>query len=222
MGEAKTKSSRMPSYTLKYFNARGRAEVTRMLFAQAGVAYEDIRYELPFGNPEEWQKVKPTIRFEKLPVLEIDGEPMTQSLAIAYYLAREFGLAGSNALEEGRSYEAFFSAQDLMEAAWKTKMEKDEARQEEMKKNYMEKEMPRLLTALETLLGDRDYFVSSGVTIGDFNVFLVTDGLVRLSKEHEKLVGVLEKFPKLSAHRARVAALPNIAAWLAKRPETPM
>lgn len=33
----------MPTYKLMYFDARGRAEVARLLFAQAGVEYEDCR-----------------------------------------------------------------------------------------------------------------------------------------------------------------------------------
>ena len=33
----------MPSYKLIYFNARGRGEMTRLMFAAAGVKYEDCR-----------------------------------------------------------------------------------------------------------------------------------------------------------------------------------
>jgi len=35
----------MPSYKLTYFNATGRAEVARMLFAVAGEKYEDKRIQ---------------------------------------------------------------------------------------------------------------------------------------------------------------------------------
>ncbi|EDV18623.1 uncharacterized protein TRIADDRAFT_34904 [Trichoplax adhaerens] len=43
----------MPNYKLIYFNSRGRAEVTRYLFAAAGVEYEDVRV-----TGEEWAKIK--------------------------------------------------------------------------------------------------------------------------------------------------------------------
>lgn len=43
----------MPAYKLHYFNSRGRAEPSRLIFAAAGVQYQDIRY-----TPEEWQKIK--------------------------------------------------------------------------------------------------------------------------------------------------------------------
>jgi hypothetical protein len=39
----------MPHYKLYYFNARGNAEVVRLVFAQAGVEYEDIRL-----TSEQW------------------------------------------------------------------------------------------------------------------------------------------------------------------------
>ena len=45
----------MPTYKLTYFKGRGRAEVTRQLFALKGIKYEDIR--LDFGDP--WTDFKP-------------------------------------------------------------------------------------------------------------------------------------------------------------------
>ena len=44
----------MPSYKLYYFPGRGRAELSRFVFAQAGVQYEDERVQ-----GEEWGKLKP-------------------------------------------------------------------------------------------------------------------------------------------------------------------
>jgi len=41
----------MSSYKLYYFNARAGGEPIRIIFAQAGVKYEDVRFER-----EEWAK----------------------------------------------------------------------------------------------------------------------------------------------------------------------
>jgi hypothetical protein len=43
---------KMVNYTLHYFNGRGRAEISRLIFAAAGVEYTDHRIE-------EWSKAKP-------------------------------------------------------------------------------------------------------------------------------------------------------------------
>ena len=46
----------MSTYKLYYFNARGGAEPIRIIFAQAGVKYEDVRFER-----EQWvQEYKPS------------------------------------------------------------------------------------------------------------------------------------------------------------------
>ena len=43
----------MSTYKLYYFNARGTAEPSRIIFAQAGVKYEDIRFDY---EGEQWAK----------------------------------------------------------------------------------------------------------------------------------------------------------------------
>lgn len=88
----------MPSYTLYYFNSRGRAEICRILFAAAGVQYNDRRI-----GYSEWSNFKSKISGSVVPVLEIDGKTqIPQSMAIARYLAREFGFHGRNNLEMAR------------------------------------------------------------------------------------------------------------------------
>jgi len=51
----KVAHSRNMSYKLTYFSGRGRAELSRMIFAQAGVQYEDVRLERA-----DWQQLKPS------------------------------------------------------------------------------------------------------------------------------------------------------------------
>jgi glutathione S-transferase len=95
----------MVKYKLYYFDARGRAELSRMLFALANVDYEDIRVDA-----DEWVNLKQEMPFGQLPVilflssflayfklvvknkvLETEGgERIAQSMAIARFLARQF------------------------------------------------------------------------------------------------------------------------------------
>ena len=53
----------MVKYKLYYFDARGRAELSRMLFALANVDYEDIRVD-----SDEWVNLKQEMPFGQLPV----------------------------------------------------------------------------------------------------------------------------------------------------------
>ncbi len=43
----------MPAYKLHYFNLRGRAELARLILNQAGVEFEDVRFERA-----EWPALK--------------------------------------------------------------------------------------------------------------------------------------------------------------------
>ena len=51
-------------YSLHYFNSRGRAEATRLIFAQAGEKFEDHRH-----NSDEWAKLKGQMPLGQMPIL---------------------------------------------------------------------------------------------------------------------------------------------------------
>ncbi|XP_055290067.1 hematopoietic prostaglandin D synthase isoform X3 [Moschus berezovskii] len=85
----------MPNYKLIYFNMRGRAEIIRYIFAYLDIKYEDHRIE-----QADWPEIKSTLPFGKIPILEVDGLNLHQSLAIARYLTRNTDLAGKTELEQ--------------------------------------------------------------------------------------------------------------------------
>ncbi|CAI9723148.1 S-crystallin 3-like [Octopus vulgaris] len=88
----------MPSYTLHYFKLRGRAEVCRMLFAAAGVSFNDRRIDY-----SEWNNYRSKMPCNMMPMLEIDNRyEIPQSMAICRYLAREFGFHGRNNIDMAR------------------------------------------------------------------------------------------------------------------------
>ncbi|VDM69938.1 unnamed protein product [Strongylus vulgaris] len=76
----------MVHYKLTYFDGRGAAEVIRQIFVLADEKFEDVRY-----THEEWPKHKSEMPFGQMPVLEIDGQQLAQSHAIARFLAKRFG-----------------------------------------------------------------------------------------------------------------------------------
>lgn len=98
-------SSSSTTYKLIYFNARGLAEVSRMIFKIAGQEFEDYRYPLELKDGQyirpEWDADKPKFTYEKTPVLELDGGKyvIAQSKAIERFLARRFNMLGSNDVE---------------------------------------------------------------------------------------------------------------------------
>nr|AVT42192.1 glutathione S-transferase s3 [Lissorhoptrus oryzophilus] len=70
-----------PKYKLTYFNIPGLAEQIRYIFAYADQEFEDVRI-----NHDQWPELKNKTPFGKVPVLEIDGKPVSQSNAISLTL----------------------------------------------------------------------------------------------------------------------------------------
>nr|CAB3263819.1 glutathione S-transferase 1 [Phallusia mammillata] len=87
----------MPAYKLTYFDVRGLAEMSRYVFAEAGVQYEDVRIK-----SDDWPKLKPSTPFGKMPYLSVDGKEVAHSRAIVRFLGREFRLDGGDSLTAAR------------------------------------------------------------------------------------------------------------------------
>jgi len=68
----------MFSYKLYYFNVRGAGEVSRIIFTQADVKYQDIRFE-----GDQWKnEYKDKMPFGRGPVLEVDRTMIVGSINI--------------------------------------------------------------------------------------------------------------------------------------------
>jgi len=80
-----------PVVKLTYFNLHGKAEHIRLILHAGKVEFEDKRIE----SMEEWGIMKPTTVLGQVPVLNWDGLELVQSNAIARFVAKKVGLAGS-------------------------------------------------------------------------------------------------------------------------------
>ncbi|KAH9508185.1 Glutathione S-transferase 7 [Bulinus truncatus] len=183
-----------------YFDARGRAEVCRIILAAAGQSWDDVRH-----TKETWPTEKPNTPFGQLPVLEIDGKRYAQSIAMANYCAREFdGLQIDQVVQLGN---------DFLSAAVKAFYESDENKKAELLKNLKEVEAPKYLTFFERLLKESGtgYFVGNSLTLADIYVYdliysfskrgqLTTDGYPHL-QELTKIVESNDKIKKYLASR---------------------
>jgi len=203
----------MPSYKLTYFNGRGRAECSRLLFAAAGKAYEDCRVVR-----EEWLKLKPTSKLGQLPELEVDGQKYGQSRAIMYYLAREFGFYPSSNLEQLAVDEVVFVLEDFFNAIVKAmfaKEEEKEAKMKEFKETQLDKHLAMLEKALEGNKA-KGFFVGDKLSVADIATYDCVSGM------KVRFPGCLDSYPLLNGLVDKVGANEGIKAWVAKRPETQM
>lgn len=203
----------MPSYKLTYFNGRGRAEVTRYMFAMNDVEYEDVR--IPMG-PEEWPKIKPTTPFGQLPILEMgDGTQYCQSTAIERLVAKRYSLYGSSDIENLKCDMVVQCAEDMLQAMMKVTTV-SEAEKADYKKKLEEETLPTMLTNLEKMLGSSGLFVGSKISWPDISVAHILTFITVYGINTD-----LSKYEKLSKLKSKVEAQPKIAEWIKKRPETP-
>ena len=200
-----------PQYKLFYFNDRGRGELIRLVFAQAGVDYVDERLD----GGCEWHALQPRTPFGVLPVLEVDGRMLGGSTVIARYVAEKHGVAGSNDFENAFLASIVDADKDLVESFTTYYREKDEARKAELKRQLYEEQVLATLGCFQKLASGnncRDGWLYGPLpTYADFAVYLT---LTRLEPD------VLERFTALARLRNSVEKLPNIARWIAQHPQT--
>ena len=208
----------MPNYKLYYFNGRGAAEVIRLVFAQAGVEYEDVRLT---WDGSQWAEFKPKTPYGVMPVLDIDGKVVGGSMPITRYLARQFGLAG----DDDMARLVLEGAEDAIND-FKTKMyamffEKDEEKKATLKKDLTENVIPMSFGALERLAASNTacaegWFHGSKVSYVDFFFTHIVEYIM----EHAS-PNAVDDYPALKKLTESVKSLPNIAKWIKERPQTP-
>ena len=204
----------MSTYKLYYFNGRGRAEVSRLIFAAAGQKYEDIRYER-----EQWLAHKNEMPLGQMPVLEFEGKMLPQSIAIARFLAKQFQLAGKNNFEQAQVDAVVDTINDVLSKFIAANFEKDEAKKQELMKNFLSEELPKGFQNLENLGklygSGGPFFVGNQLTWADLLFHEVSHALLQAD------ANCLDKFPWLKQNRAEVEKQPKIAEYLKNRPQTP-
>ncbi|KAH7716781.1 glutathione S-transferase [Aphelenchoides avenae] len=202
---------KMVHYKLVYFDGRGAAETSRLLFAHEGAEYEDVRI-----TQEEWANKKSEAPFGKLPWLEVDGKKLPESHAINRYLARKFGLAGKDEWEQAWVDAIADLIKDLgtetsgfIMVAFGFK----EGDKDKLRKDVFDPAVERVFALLEKFIKESGsgFLVKSGYTWVDFLVaeMLVTDENIA--------PGCLDKHSELKAYKERVHSIPKIKDYVASR-----
>jgi glutathione S-transferase len=198
----------MPSYKLNYFDLRGRGELCRYVFHAADRDFEDNRVAR-----EDWPELKPKSPFGQMPFLEQDGKTLAQGNAIARYLAREFNLAGQDSWEQAQVDQYMELVEDMFKELIKVFFEKDEDKKKELQKNLNEVVYPKFLGLFEKALESNGtgYLVGDKLTLGDLALYNGFDTPLQSSET------MMDSFPKMKAHRAKIGAIPSLAEYIKNR-----
>ncbi|KAK3608733.1 hypothetical protein CHS0354_000999 [Potamilus streckersoni] len=154
-----------------------------------------------------------------MPVLEIDGKKFCQSAAISRMIARDYGLYGVDVTEALRIDEIYEAVGDAIREIAKPFYEKDEEKKTEISKNLWEVVFPKFLRFFEMRLSENEeksgFLVGNKLSIADLALFNVLD--IAEGWHGSPLLG---NNPTLQALTERIKAVPEIAAWMEKRPVT--
>jgi glutathione S-transferase len=215
----------MSKPTLFYFPARGRAELIRLVLAEAGVDYQEhpIGKGTPplHGRPTDFQALKatPLLPFGAAPVWEEpDGFVLAQSAAIASHLARLHGLAGKTPREAAQC-DQMLGAFDDVRAELRKLATVAPAERAALRQLLASEFLPRWFGYLDRLLranrGGAAGLVGESFSIADLALWY----LIELVQDNG-LGAAVAPYPALVAFTARVAQRPRLAAYL-KSPARP-
>ena len=203
----------MPKYKLTYFDYDGgRGEPIRIACHAAGIALEDERISY-----KEFGEMRESTPFNSVPVMEIDGAPVTQSNSLCRYVGKMAGLYPSDELQALYCDEVMDALEDLTHYVVPTfslKGEELRLAREKLANGWM----TTYVRGLEGLLvRGGDYFADDRLTVADIKASVLTRWLCSGQLEHipEDLVQRLA--PRLYAHQERVAEHPIVVAYYADR-----
>lgn len=208
----------MPKYKLTYFPIRGRAESIRILFALAGVEFEDIRVD-----PKEWfteLKFSGLSPSGNLPVLEVDGAILTQSKVILGYVAKELDLAPEGNFQLAQAdmlANVIGDLENMLSAAFN---EKDPDRKEKALTTASEEAIPAKCGYFEKFLvanSKHGFLIGDKLTYADIVVFTFLNGYFMKGKA-EGIPEQLKEHPTLSAWYELVRTVPKVLQWLKNPP----
>ncbi|CAG5132707.1 unnamed protein product [Candidula unifasciata] len=201
----------MPELKLYYFNGGNRVLVSRLILAAAGVDYEFIQV-----TRDTWPEQKSTFPFGQLPALSVDGKRFGQSIAIQAYLAREYGLYGSNNIQRLEIDQLVQLREDFSRESHLGPRDRDPEKKAEREKHLSENVYPLYLGYFRKFLLENGtgFAVGDQLSLADLVLYEATSSLVRRNAE------LLQKYPEILAHREKVEELPRIREFLATSGET--
>mmetsp|Transcript_21343 Transcript_21343/g.29361 ORF Transcript_21343/g.29361 Transcript_21343/m.29361 type:complete len:246 (-) Transcript_21343:46-783(-) len=220
---------------LIYFDARGAAELSRVLFKVGDLEFEDFRYPIVTKEgggfeTSEFSAAKSKNEFaanmDRVPLLEINGQKIGQSKAIERYIANKCGLMGADDVDRAIVDCITENVRDIKDKWGKIRMmggfgnspEKEAA----MSKWFNGGELSEWLVKLEKSLpnsSSEGFAVGSKTSYADVSIWhLLRDTFpdATVVSEAEKKA----KCQKLTKIATRLSDLPAIKNWIKSRPKT--
>jgi len=198
--------------SLTYFNVPARAELTRLIFEDHGVAYQYNAVK-DWASDKQKLSAEGLIPFGQVPLYQEGDFHLVQSHAITRYVAKKYGYVGSNAHEEAQIDSIHEAIVELQGGFIKVKYAPDEDTKEAELKTFV-KGLPATLAAFEGFLkknnGGKGFLVGDKISYADLSLY---DGLGRIESLGQSVKDEVAKHPLLNEFRTRIGNRERIKAY---------
>ena len=195
-----------------------RAEVLRVSLYISNIPFEDVRISrdefinmiktgfLPNGK---------RVPFHQLPVIEVDGEIIGQTGAIARYCGKISNLYSNDDINAAKIDQIIDAATDITNIVSPTIREKDEQKKIEGRLLLKNKLLPRWFKYLENILSQEtsEWFVENKMTIADIAMWRLL-GWLKSGILDGIPTTICDDYPKLNNIYAEVHKHPKVQEWM--------
>ena len=197
-----------------------RAEVLRVSLFISNIPFEDVRISreefinmIKTGYLPNGKKVP----FHQLPVIEIDGEIIGQTGAIARYCGKISNLYSNDNINAAKIDQIIDAATDITNLVSPTIREKDEQKKIEDRLLLKNKLLPRWFRYLENILSEStsDWFVENKMTIADIAMWRLLGWLISGIIDGIPTT-IVDSYPKLKNIHTNVHHHPKVQEWMIK------
>ena len=200
-----------PQLKLTYFNAPGRAEVSRLALHYGNIEFTDERVS---GETFAAMKEKNTLPFGQLPVLDIDDTTIAQSGAIQRYAAKLAGLYPDDDPKMLAEVEMVLGAlEDLVPKLIEIVFGSDEEQKQDKIEAFVKVAMPKTFTVLEARAReDTKFMLREAPTLADIALFSFIHHAIW--KNFGKDAFLESTYPRLHQVVENVGQLPSLQKYL--------
>ena len=197
-----------------------RAEVLRVSLFISNIPFEDVRISreefinmIKTGYLPNGKKVP----FHQLPVIEVDGEIIGQTGAIARYCGKISNLYSNDNINAAKIDQIIDAATDITNLVSPTIREKDEQKKVEDRLLLKNKLLPRWFRYLENILSEStsDWFVENKMTIADIAMWRLLGWLISGIIDGIPTT-IVDSYPKLKNIHTSVHHQPKVQEWMLK------
>jgi len=199
-------------FTLTYFDTRGRAEQIRLLLAECGASFNDLRVTREnWSDPEFGYSSKTPLGV--LPILEHNGRVIGESIAIMVYLAKIYDRWPTKPDNEAITLMILTASDDFRRILDPVRNSSDHHQKTQSTKklvDFLNKRLPHF----EKLLEQDGFFSLGRITAADIAFW---DVLNQISDENELFSEIINSFKQIHSFLDRISSLPRISRYLKKR-----